>query len=170
MKQAHSRPSMTATALALAVSTLTAAVSYAVEQPTTVTPPAKKLAPKTAVEPIPDDIWDTIASPFDPISTPPGYAPPQQRVETMQPRRTLPAPLPAAEPQLQPAPAAPTQPTINRYPVTPPIPYELPPPERVVLDYPEEYWNCLLNNLQGVGSDVAAKLITRACQKKHPKQ
>lgn len=136
-------------------------------------------------EEIPDDIWSTIASPFDPITTAPGYAPPHQRVEQMRPQqppvqaapiRPQPAPVAVTAPTapVRPAPVAPQPPT--RYPVQPiaapaPIPYELPPVEKVVAaEYPEEYWNCLLNNLQGVGSDVAAKLITRACQKKHPKR
>ncbi len=65
--------------------------------------------------------------------------------------------------------AVPQQPP--RYPMQAiAVPYELPPQEKAVAAYPEEYWNCLLNNLQGLGSDVAAKLITRACQKKYPKR
>ncbi len=145
-------------------------------------------------EPIPDDIWDTIASPFDPISNPPGFTPPPQRIEQMRPQQRLAAPVRRTiSPVSQPLPqVAPQQPIVqdlstpaaprNRYPAepittpapvtTPPaVPYQLPPQEKtVVAEYPEEYWNCLLNNLQGVGSDVAAKLITRACQKKHPKR
>ncbi len=133
------------------------------------------------LEPIPDDIWSTIASPFDPINTPPGYAPPapRQHIERAAPARQqiIQQPPVAQQPRMmtQPAPVQqrPVQRQVNRYPAQPvpqPVPYELPPQERAVADYPEEYWNCLLNNLQGVGSDVAAKLITRACQKKHPKQ
>lgn len=148
--------------------------------------------PAQLAEAIPDDIWSTIASPFDPITTPSGFAP-QQRVEQMQPRPAMqpqPAPRPpqAAAPAPRPAPEfkrtvqAPPAPTAEPQPHYPtqtqtqvtapkPVPYRLPPQEKVaVTEYPEEYWDCLLNNLQGVGSDVAAKLITRACQKKHPKQ
>ncbi len=155
------------------------------------------------MEEIPDDIWSTIASPFDPITTSPGFAPPprptvaipvpaptpapQRRVEMMQPQQHIaPPPVPAPTPRTIMAPAPPPiqpQPMVTERVPTPvapqprsrryspqPVPYELPPQEKVVADYPEEYWNCLLNNLQGVGSDVAAKLITRACQKKYPKQ
>jgi hypothetical protein len=148
-----------------------------------------------AKEPIPDDIWETIASPFDPISNPPGFTAPQ-RIEQMlppQPQLAAPAARPAAPPAPQgapqvpprPAPAVqdfgtPAPPSRAHYVAQPAplpaapaaVPYQLPPQEKpgVATEYPEEYWNCLLNNLQGVGSDVAAKLITRACQKKHPKE
>lgn len=150
--------------------------------------------PSQSKEPIPDDIWDTIASPFDPISHPPAFTPPPQRVEQMRPQQRIAAPVRRTTPAVsQPIPQAASQQPIvqdlstpatprNRYPAEPvapstpvaqpaAIPYQLPPQEKTVAaEYPEEYWNCLLNNLQGVGSDVAAKLITRACQKKHPKQ
>ena len=96
---------------------------------------------------IPEDIWSTIASPFDPMSSAQNFMQQAPQMPMMK------------QPQSQP----------TRYPV-PAIPYEMPPQEKQVAEYPEEYWNCLLNNLQGVGSDVAAKLITRACQKKYPKQ
>lgn len=124
-------------------------------------------------EKIPDDIWSTIASPFDPISNSEGLMPQQQRPLPMpmpQPRVEV-VMQPPAEPQpvySQP-PAPPAEPP--RYPMQAiAVPYELPPQEKIVAEYPEEYWNCLLNNLQGLGSDVAAKLITRACQKKYPKR
>ncbi|HIJ35394.1 MAG TPA: hypothetical protein HPP65_13430 [Gammaproteobacteria bacterium] len=135
---------------------------------------SQRPAPKQ-LEKIPDDIWSTIASPFDPIqSSPLSYQPPQMQ----------PAPRPVMQPQQTPAPTAVMQPRVQPHtqqgPVvqqprptqysTKPVPYKLPPQEKVVAEYPEDYWNCLLNNLQGVGSDVAAKLITRACQKKHPKR
>lgn len=127
-------------------------------------------------EKIPDDIWSTIASPFDPISNTEGLMPQQQRPMAMpmpQPRveATMQPPI---EPQpVYPQPPMSTAPPVqpSRYPVQAvAVPYELPPQEKIVTEYPEEYWNCLLNNLQGLGSDVAAKLITRACQKKYPKQ
>lgn len=139
-------------------------------------------------EPIPDDIWNSIASPFDPIRNQSAFTPPQRRVEQMRPQQKMVRPVqPAPQPLPQSTPQAPSRPMVQdlsiptqtappreRYsaPVEPtPIPYELPPQVKVaVAEYPEEYWNCLLNNLQGVGSDVAAKLITRACQKKHPKR
>jgi hypothetical protein len=133
-----------------------------------------------ALEEIPDDIWSTIASPFDPIQTAPNY--PASIMERMPPppHMVAPAPVPAFIPpavravQAVHEAAVPPQPPTH-YPAQPTplpisIPHELPQQEKVVSDYPEEYWNCLLNNLQGVGSDVAAKLITRACQKRHPKQ
>jgi hypothetical protein len=40
-------------------------------------------------------------------------------------------------------------------------------PER---KWPEEYWNCLLLNLRGMGSDLATRLIAKACQEKYPQQ
>ncbi len=147
--------------------------------------PSNSAPPVQSREPIPDNIWETIASPFDPISNPPGFSPTPRRVEEMRPQppaqvvRPQPTP-PAPRLRPQPAPPQPAQPSpapVSAYasqptPLTPaPVPYQLPPQERTVaIDYPEEYWNCLLNNLQGVGSDVAAKLITRACQKKYPKE
>jgi len=73
-------------------------------------------------------------------------------------------------PQNQPKTFTPEIPTYIEKPRLPIIPFALPPQEELVAEYPEEYWNCLLNNLQGLGSDVAAKLITRACQKKYPKR
>ncbi len=98
-------------------------------------------------EEIPDDIWSTIASPFDPIGGAQNFMQqaPQMPMMQQQPQQPI------------------------RYPA-PAIPYEMPPQEKQIAAYPEEYWNCLLNNLQGLGSDVAAKLITRACQKKYPKR
>ena len=138
------------------------------------------------LEDIPDDIWSTISSPFDPITTPSGFAP-QRRVEQMQPRQPIrqqatpqaATPRPAVTIMAPPPPQLQTEPQPqNRYsrpeaPLTATItvPHQLPPQEKVVVaGYPEEYWDCLLNNLQGIGSDVAAKLITRARQKKHPKR
>ena len=44
------------------------------------------------------------------------------------------------------------------------------PQTRPTLRTPNEYWDCLLQNLQGIGSDVAAKLVERACQEKFPKR
>ncbi len=34
----------------------------------------------------------------------------------------------------------------------------------------EEYWNCLLINLRGIGSDLGARLIAKACQEKFPQK
>ena len=110
-------------------------------------------------EEIPADIWSTFASPFDPISSGQGFMP-QPVGEIIQPMVDVVKPAPMTPPMPVMAPPQP-QPTIR---------YEMPPQEKVVAEYPEEYWNCLLNNLQGLGSDVAAKLITRACQKKYPKR
>lgn len=107
---------------------------------------AQRSRPATNEE-IPEDIWSTIASPFDPMNSAQNFMQQAPQMPVMQQQ--------------------PQQPT--RYPA-PAIPYEMPPQEKQVAAYPEEYWNCLLNNLQGVGSDVAAKLITRACQKKYPKR
>jgi hypothetical protein len=36
--------------------------------------------------------------------------------------------------------------------------------------WPEEYWNCLLLNLRGMGSDLATRLVAKACQEKYPQQ
>ncbi|MBC8520245.1 MAG: hypothetical protein H8D24_07555 [Gammaproteobacteria bacterium] len=125
-------------------------------------------SPYPQKEEIPADIWSTLSSPFDPINNGPGFMPQPVR-EIMQPMAEVVSPPLAApvqipvmvQPQPQPQMPLPPQQTIS---------YEMPPQEKAVAKYPEEYWNCLLNNLQGLGSDVAAKLITRACQKKHPKQ
>ena len=39
-----------------------------------------------------------------------------------------------------------------------------------VRKWPEEYWNCLLLNLRGMGSDLATRLVAKACQEKYPQQ
>ena len=36
--------------------------------------------------------------------------------------------------------------------------------------WPDEYWNCLLLNLRGMGSDLAARLVAKACQEKYAQQ
>ncbi len=141
---------------------------------TAATPQYQQMMERRApmVEEIPTDIWSTIASPFDPISSGQNFMPQRQMPAPMQPRHEVSNEVVAQPPMSTFAPPSQPQPQPQqniRYPVQP-IPYELPPQEKVVAEYPEEYWNCLLNNLQGLGSDVAAKLITRACQKKYPKR
>lgn len=130
---------------------------------------AGTVPPSQQKEEIPADIWSTIASPFDPINNGPGFMPQPARemmqpmADVAQPPMVAPMPMPVmVQPQPQPQPQLQLQPQQK-------ISYEMP-LEKPVAKYPEEYWNCLLNNLQGLGSDVAAKLITRACQKKYPKQ